>query len=455
MQVEVLQGAKMANEVSQNPASQAGEQPPRKQMTMAVAFSCFGWAFDLYDLFILLYVAPVLARVFFPSTHPMLSLAGVYAAFTATLFMRPLGGVLFGPYADRYGRKRAMVVAAVGVGLATGLMGLLPTIEQVGIIATVAFLALRLIQGVFMGGMVAATHTLGTESMSPRWRGLASGIISGGGSGIGKLFASLMFLLASWLFPGPAFDQWGWRFMFLTGLLSSALGLLVFSRLQESPLWQAAQQSKAKRAVEQPKQPLSVLVRDGYLPTLAVGVLLTLAGGGLSYLTSGYLPTFLRLVNHESATTIGSAMSLSAVFVMISSVLAGWLTDLIGRRKGIMLYGVINLIALPVLYLALARETDVFWICLFAAMLSGIGTFCYAPLLIILNERFPTQIRSSGTAISWNIGFSLGGSLPTLVSLMSGKPSDLPVVLAVTCGVVSLLYLVVTRYTPETRGQMK
>jgi MFS transporter, MHS family, proline/betaine transporter len=268
----------------------------QRRVISAVAFSCLGWAFDLFDLFILLYIAPILAKVFFSSAQSMLSIAGVYAAFTASLLMRPVGGVLFGRYADKSGRKRAMIVTAVGVGVATALMGAIPTIETIGIIAPIVFIALRLVQGVFMGGMVASTHTIGTETISKRWRGLASGIISGGGSGIGKLMASLTFLIVASVFPGPAFDVWGWRVMFFSGLLSSILGLLVFIRLQESPMWESIKRTKPSGA-EPAKGPLTELIR-GYVGIVFVGILLTTTGGGLSYLTSGYLPTFLRLINH-------------------------------------------------------------------------------------------------------------------------------------------------------------
>ena len=182
--------------------------PPRQRI-YAVAVSCLGWAFDLFDLFILLYVAPILAHVFFDSSRQMLSLAAVYGAFTATLIMRPVGGYLFGHYSDRHGRKRTLVVASIGVGVSTALMGAIPVYQTIGAAAPMAFLLLRLIQGVFMGGMVAATHTLGTESIGPGHRGLASGIISGGGSGIGKLFASFVFVLVSLAVPGPDFASWG------------------------------------------------------------------------------------------------------------------------------------------------------------------------------------------------------------------------------------------------------
>ena len=134
-----------------------------RQMRNAIVASVLGWSLDLFDLFILLYVAPVVGALFFPSSVPTLSLAAVYASFAVTLLMRPVGSAIFGHYADVHGRKNAMFVAIVGVGVSTAAFGLLPTIAQVGFIAPVLFLALRLVQGVFVGGVVASTHTIGTE----------------------------------------------------------------------------------------------------------------------------------------------------------------------------------------------------------------------------------------------------------------------------------------------------
>ena len=170
-------------------AAQNGAAVPavdQRQVMGAVAASCLGWALDLFDLFVLLYVAPVVGRLFFPSEHAMLSLAAVYASFAVTLLMRPLGSALFGSYADRRGRKGAMIVAVVGVGLSTAAFGLLPTVAQVGLLAPILFLLLRLVQGVFVGGVVASTHTIGTESVAPKYRGAVSGLIGGGGAGLGR-----------------------------------------------------------------------------------------------------------------------------------------------------------------------------------------------------------------------------------------------------------------------------
>src|ERR1700733_8271509 len=205
----------------------------KDKMLAAIVASLLGWALDLFDLFILLYVAPIVGKLFFPSAFPTLSLAAVYASFAVTLLMRPVGSALFGSYGDRYGRRGAMIVAVVGVGIATALFGALPTLEQIGVAAPVMFIVLRLIQGIFVGGVVASTHTIGTESVPPHWRGLISGFINGGGVGMGALFASISFFVASLIFTGESFDAWGWRFMFFAGILNSVFGVFIFGALEE------------------------------------------------------------------------------------------------------------------------------------------------------------------------------------------------------------------------------
>lgn len=142
--------------------------PTTRQMMMAGTGSTVAFAFDLFDLFILLYVASTVGPLFFPTDSPTLTLAATFASFGVSLVMRPLGGALFGRYADRRGRKQTMLVTVGGVGLATAAMGALPTYATVGVTAPLVFIVLRLVQGLFVGGVVASTHTLGTET-EPLW----------------------------------------------------------------------------------------------------------------------------------------------------------------------------------------------------------------------------------------------------------------------------------------------
>ncbi len=408
----------------------------------AVAFSCLGWAFDLFDLFILLYIAPSIARAYFGSGQSMLALTGVYLSFAVTLLMRPVGGALFGQYADNHGRKRAMVTTSIGVGVLTALMGAIPSTATIGYAAPIIFFALRLAQGIFMGGMVASTHTLGTESMPQHRRGLAAGIISGGGSGIGKLIASLVFLILTFAIPEQAFFDWGWRCMFFAGALSAVLGLVVSLTLNESPLWEEQRKLAAGKAAYKEKTPLKTLFSAKYARPMSTCIALTFTGSALSYLTSGYLPTFLRIVNHVPGKALGTILSLCAIAVICSSIFAGWLTDLVDKRKALAGYGLACLIIIPSLYTLLTSTTNLFAIGAIAVILSGVGTLCYAPLMVTLNERFPTRIRASGTAVCWNIGFALGGSMPAVVSGLSPTAAQVPLLLAIFTAAAGCGYLV-------------
>jgi MFS family permease len=428
------------------------EREANRHVLRAVIASCVGWSLDLFDLFILLFVAPVIGRLFFPSEHAMLSLAAVYASFGVTLLMRPLGSALFGSYADTHGRKRAMIVAMVGVGISTALFGVLPTVNMVGVAAPILFIVLRLVQGVFVGGVVASTHTIGTESVAPRWRGAVSGMIGGGGSGLGALFASLAYFVMSSAFPGDAFDVWGWRCMFFTGIISAVLGITIFSKLEESPMFKKLQEAKAKAKAK--RSPLKTLFSRDYRSILMVNLLLTIGGGSGYYLTSGFLPTFLKVVKHTPSQTAGFIMILSSVAVIFASVASGHLSTLIGRKKTFLLFGTVRLVLFPAIALMLPGVTDTVTLTLVVLVFAALGSAGYAPLLIFLNERFPTAIRATGTGLSWNIGFAIGGIMPTFVSLASPTPADVPTTLALFLGGISVIFLIGALIVPETLGKL-
>jgi MFS transporter, MHS family, proline/betaine transporter len=422
----------------------------------AVLASCVGWSLDLFDLFILLFVAPVIGRLFFPSEHAMLSLAAVYASFGVTLLMRPLGSALFGSYADRHGRKRAMILAMVGVGVSTALFGALPTVPQIGVVAPILFLLLRLVQGVFVGGVVASTHTIGTESVPAAWRGAVSGLIGGGGAGLGALLASLVFFVMSSLFPGDAFNVWGWRCMFFTGIISAVLGITIFSNLEESPFFKKLQAAKAAKArtAAPVRSPLRTLFSRDYRSILFVNLLLTIGGGSGYYLTSGFMPTFLKVVNHTPAEASGIILMLSSVGVIVASVFTGQLSTWIGRKKTFILVGVLRLVLLPGITLMLPGVASIPMLGVYVILLTMLGSTGYAPILIFLNERFPTAIRATGTGLSWNIGFAIGGIMPTFVSLSSPLPTDLPLTLAVFLTGISVIFLIGAFIAPETIGRL-
>jgi MHS family proline/betaine transporter-like MFS transporter len=421
----------------------------RRGIAVAVAASCLGWSLALFDLLILLYVAPVVGRLFFPANSPMLSLTGVYAGFAVTMVMRPVGAAVFGRYADLRGRKPAMLVAVTGVGLVTASFGALPTVPQIGTDASVLFILLRVVQGMFVGGVVASTHTVGIESVPARWRGLVSGS-TGLSAGVAALLASLAYFLAAALFPGDRFAVWGWRCMFFCGLLTSFLAYPISRYLEESPAWTRVAEQRLGMATV---RPLSSIVGSTWRGVLLTNLLITFGGGAGYYVTSGYLPSFLKLVVKLPDMSAAMLLMAASVASATASLLSGAVSERVGR-KAVFLVAAPIVIALPTVYLVLAvpRGTITTVVCVLAvAFLGNAGS---GPTMAFLNERFPAELRASGTALSWNIGFGLGGMVPALVSLASTAAGDVTYTLAFFAAGIFAVFTIGALSVPETRGQL-
>lgn len=442
---------------SDSPQPSTRTDPPQAPLAAAFA-SVAGWAFDLFDLFLLLYVAGPVGRQIFPAESETLSLAAVFASFAVSVLMRPAGAALFGELADRKGRKAIMVTVLAGVGLSTAAMGLVPTYAAIGVAAPVIFLALRVVQGLFVGGVTATTHTLGTESVGPRWRGLMSGLIGGGGAGLGAALASVAFIVISGFFPGDRFDEVGWRVMFFTGLLGGLLSLFVLAKVEESPLWAAEQERAKNDPVSAPikRMRFKDLATGRYRKILLINIAVAAGAGAQYYLTSGFLPTLLDSVMGMSASSRGTVLLVASLVVVVAATAAGELSERIGRRKTMLGIGAVNLVALPVITLTLVKvdPSNTTAVLLLACLLAFLANAAYAPVMIFLNERYPTALRSRGTAVSWNTGFMLGGLTPTFVNLLSPEIGDVPGRLALFILGSVVIFLVAVGISPETRGNL-
>ena len=414
----------------------------------AAAASVLGWALDLFDLFIILYVAPTIGPLFFKAHNELVSLAAVYGAFAVTLLMRPVGSALFGPFADRRGRRPALLVAFVGVGVVTALLGTLPTIAQAGLLAPVLFLALRLVQGVFVGGVVAATHTIGLETVPARWRAIVSGLTSGGGgSGTGALLASIAFAITARAFPGPAFAVWGWRWMFFSGLLSAVVGVAIYAVTEETPAWRRVAAAKATR-----ERPLHALFSGTYRRVFVVNALIVGGGATLYYLTAGFIPTFLITVDKVPKAVAGDILIVSSLATIFAACVAGLVTRVLGVRRTMLVGGALGLVCVPLIFHVLAglHPTQVGGLRGWSLLLTMVSPVATAPIVLFLTRRYPTAIRASGTALSWNVGYAIGGFMPTLVTLSSiGGASALPTRLSVFVAATMVVFLGLNWIVPE------
>jgi MFS family permease len=240
--------------------------------------------------------------------------------------------------------------------------------------------------------------------------------------------------------------------MFFTGIISAVLGITIFSKLEESPMFKKMQE--AKKIAKARKSPLRTLFSRDYRSILFVNLLITIGGGSGYYLTSGFLPTYLKVVNHTPANTAGFIMMLSSIAVIVISIATGHLSTFIGRKKTFLWVGLARLILLPAIALLMPGVTDTVTLALYVIVFSMLGSAGYAPILIFLNERFPTAIRATGTGLSWNLGFAIGGILPTFVSLGSPTPAHVPMTLALFLGAISLIFLVGALLVPETIGKL-
>jgi MFS family permease len=244
--------------------------------------------------------------------------------------------------------------------------------------------------------------------------------------------------------------------MFFTGIISAVLGITIFSNLEESPMFKKLQEAKArnKAAAGPVKHPVRTLFSSEWRNVLLVNLLLSIGGGSGYYLTSGFLPTYLKVVNKTPAEIAGFILMFSSLGVIVASVGSGHLSTFIGRKKTFLLMGVIRLFAFPAIALTLPGVGSNVELGLYCVLFGMLGSAGYAPLLIFLNERFPTTIRATGTGLSWNIGFAIGGMMPTFVSLASPTPASIPLTLAVFLGAISVIFLIGALVVPETLGKL-
>jgi MFS family permease len=313
----------------------------------------------------------------------------------------------------------------------------------------VLFLALRLLQGVFVGGVVASSHTIATESVAPRWRGLISGAVGAGSGGVGTLLASTSLLVANGLFPGAAFAVWGWRLVFASGLVVSLLSLLVFAWMEESPLWLDARGQRRAAA------PLRTVLSGTHGRRFALNLLVVAGAGTQYYLTGGFLPTFLPVVVRLPRPAVAEVLLAVAAAHIVASLITGSLSEVIGRRRTFLLVGLVDLAVLPFAYLRLAGAGPgaMAEVTLLAALLAFMGAAGHAPIMVFLNERFPTALRATGTSLNWNVGFAIGGVMPTFVTLLSGSPHRLPATVVGFLLAAVVVYLAGALLIPETRGR--
>ncbi len=397
------------------------------QLRRAVASSFLGSVIEYYDF--LLYAtasAVVFGKVFFSTLDPLTATVASFGTFATGYLARPLGGVIFGHFGDRLGRKRMLVLTMTLMGLASFLIGLLPTYDQIGVLAPVLLVALRIVQGLAIGGEWGGAVLMSAEHATSR-RGLWASFTNAGAP-FGMVLSTGALTGTAALLDEQAFLSWGWRVPFLLSILLLAVGLFVRLRVEETPVFAAAGRTT--------RMPLLDVLRD-HPRVLLLGV-----GVGLSaFVAQGTLTTYLIAYGVRTGFArqdVLNGLTLSSALAVVSIIAWSALSDRTGRRP-IVLVGALLMAAFAFVLFPMVNSGSV--VVLTLALVLGqaiIHPLMYGPLAALYAELFPTRNRYTGASLGYQIaglGAGLGPLLFAQLDASSGGGGTMAVsiVIAVCC----------------------
>ena len=389
----------------------AGENIGQETTSMGkIAFASFiGTAIEFYDFYIYgTAAALVLGGVFFPEATPLRGTLLAFATFAVGFAARPLGGIVFGHYGDRVGRKAMLIFSLLVMGVGTFLIGLLPGYAAIGITAPVLLVILRFLQGVGLGGEWGGAVLMATEHAPTDKRGFYSSFPQVGPA-VGFLLSSGLFLLLTVSLSEEQFNAWGWRIPFLLSIVLVVIGLYVRVTIAETPIFKRAMETQTRARV-----PFLDMVR-----TYPIVLALTSGGILLAYVlfyiittfSLSYGTTLLGLPNSTVLYCTMIAVGLMGVGVPIFAVLS----DKMGRRRLCLGAAVLaGLWAFPLFWLFNTGRPVLIALGFSVGMI--IFAMLYGPMGAFLPELYGTRLRYSGAAVSYNLGGVLGGALAPIIA---------------------------------------
>ena len=383
---------------------------PREALKLAISAN-LGWGFELFDLVVYLYAGTVMAKLFFPSTSYIASLLEFYLTLVIGYFARPIGAVIFGHFGDRLGRKHIWFVSLFGMGVATILIGFLPTYYQVGLLAPVLVILLRVAQGIFLAGEWGGGMTFVVENAPDHLRGLYGGIQQGGAA-LGLIFAVAASAVAHALAPTQAaFESIGWRIMFWFGVVPLAIALAVRWTVSESVEWLA----KAKQDPE--KVPIATVFRRWW-KLVIVSTLVIFGESVIYYGVIAFMPDFLSLHTKLTASQIGMAVLVTNLVWFVTSPLLGYTSDLLRMRKWYLtaIYLITAALTYPVVMMLYSGNYAL--VLLAGAIVGFLFSWQYSILPAFLGENIATRVRYSYIAFVINLGVAFSSFAPYIVTAL-------------------------------------
>ena len=393
--------------------------PGRSHVTAGLA-SMMGTTIEWYDFF--LYgtaAALIFNKIFFPAFDPVAGTMAAFATYSVGFFARPLGGIIFGHFGDKVGRKSMLLITLMLMGVPTILIGLIPSYDQIGYWAAVLLVAMRFLQGIAVGGEWGGAVLMAVEHAPAGKKGFF-GSLPQVGVAPGLILSSLAMGAVAKL-PEADMLSWGWRIPFLASVLLLAVGWFIRVKVAESPDFKGMEDKGRKVAL-----PVVEVLKNYPRETL------TVVGARLAEVTWFYTTVTFALAYATGTLGIARGVMLDATIwgataALVSMPIAGWLGDKIGH-KWVFMLGTIGIVACAPLFFHFLHLRETFWVN--AALVVSIGlvyALLYGPEGSLFSSQFPAEVRYTGISLAVQVSGAIGGGLAPIVAIwLLGKGNGDP-----------------------------
>lgn len=407
--------------------------------------SMVGTTIEWYDFFIYgAAAALIFNKLFFPNLDALTGVLAAFATYAVGFIGRPLGGIVFGHFGDKVGRKSMLLLTLMMMGIPTVLIGLLPTFETIGYWAAFALVVLRFIQGMAMGGEWGGAVLMAVEHAPEGKKGFW-GSLPQASTGGGLMLASIALWLVS-LLPEQALFSWGWRLPFLASILLLGVGWYIRMKVPESPDFE-----KNKHKAQAVKVPAFKVIQEHPQKVLRI-IVARAAENAWFYMASTFTLAYTTTQLGIARADILFATICGAALIMVMTPLCGHLSDKVGQRNMFM-FGLLVLALYSYPFFQLLNTKDPVWV--WTAIVLAIGVvfpIMYAPQSQLFARQFPAEIRYSGISISVQFAGVLGGGLaPMIATKLLGIGGGSPHLISAYICAMAVIAMICTRFMSKDR----